>query len=184
MPYFTNPVDGTALFYRYYEPSNIAFKPRSVPTSKLTLVFLHGWPMSSKMFDHLLVPLCETYRFRCVAPDRRGFGNSEWNNGPRSGSVSMQTFVRDTVALLEHLDLQDLVLIGASMGTTEAVQAYETSPFIKERCKVRSHMGSTPSGFSMHQPDETQGILMMGTNMPYPTQVRVPNKGGVGRARS
>ncbi len=44
--------------------------------------------MSSQMFEHLLVPLCETHGFRCIAPDRRGFGKSEGNNSPRSGPIS------------------------------------------------------------------------------------------------
>jgi non-heme chloroperoxidase len=78
MPSFTSPKDGTRLFYRYYEPDPaIADEGAKKPAQPLTMVFVHGWPMSSRMFDQLLVPLCEIYRFRCIAPDRRGFGNSE-----------------------------------------------------------------------------------------------------------
>lgn len=136
MPFFSSPVDSTTLFYRYYQPDEIAFRPLDRKTSDITLVFLHGWPMSSRMFEHLLLPLCETYRFRCIAPDRRGFGKSEWNT-EKTSCISFDTFVADLVGLLEHLDVKDFVLVGASMGTQESVLAYLQSPFIRERCKVR-----------------------------------------------
>lgn len=136
MPFFTSPVDSATLFYRYYKPDGIAFRPQDRETSDITLVFLHGWPMSSRMFEHLLVPLCETYRFPCVAPDRRGFGKSDWNTATTS-SIVYDTFVADLVGLLEHLDVKSFVLLGASMGTQESVLAYLKSRSIQERCKVR-----------------------------------------------
>ncbi len=71
--------------------------------------------MSSKMYEHLLVPLCETYRFRIIAPDRRGFGKSEWAT-PSTKSVNYDVFVADLVALLEHTDVGKMVFVAASMG--------------------------------------------------------------------
>lgn len=40
-------------------------------------VFLHGKPMSSGMYDQLIVLLSEAYRFPIIDPDRRGFSSSE-----------------------------------------------------------------------------------------------------------
>jgi pimeloyl-ACP methyl ester carboxylesterase len=136
MPLFTSPVDSTSLFYRLYEPDEVAFRPTSDEISGLTLVFLHGWPMSSQMWEHLLVPLCETHRLRCIAPDRRGFGKSHWNSALTRESINYDTFVADVDGLLKHLDIKDLVLVGASMGTTESVLLWLGSEFVRERCKV------------------------------------------------
>lgn len=142
MPSFSSPVDGASIFYRYYQPDETAFRALDRETSDITLVFLHGWPMSSRMFEHLLVPLCETYRFRCIAPDRRGFGKSDWNT-PKTGTIGYDTFVADLVALLEHLDVRDIVMLGASMGSVESVLTYLQSSFVQERCKV-GKQGSAP----------------------------------------
>jgi len=138
MPYFNSPVDSARLFYRHYEPDESGYKARNDLRLNMTLVFLHGWPMSSEMYSHLMVPLCETYRFRCIAPDRRGFGKSDWNSGRRPNSISWQTFVDDTMALLEQLDIGSFILAGASMGAPEALMVYLQSPFVKARCKVSS----------------------------------------------
>jgi non-heme chloroperoxidase len=140
MPIFSSPVDSANIFYRYYKPDDddgMSFKPLARRTSDITLVFLHGWPMSSKMFEHLLVPLCETYRFRCLAPDRRGFGKSEWNSKQTGGPITYDTFVADVVGLLGHLDIKDFVFVGASMGGAESVLTYlAASTSVQEHCKV------------------------------------------------
>ncbi|KAL1847234.1 hypothetical protein VTK73DRAFT_10411 [Phialemonium thermophilum] len=148
MPYFTSPVDSTTLYYKYYRPGATAFRPLDQPASPLALVFLHGWPMSSDMFEHLLVPLCETYRLRIVAPDRRGFGKSDWSSAA-TVSIDYDVFVADLVALLEHLDIGPFVFVGASMGCPESVLAYLQSRFVQERC---------------------QGFMWLGPNMPFPLQ--------------
>jgi non-heme chloroperoxidase len=137
MPFFTSPVDSTTLYYKYYEPDQAGYRSQNQAARSLTLVFLHGWPMSSSMFEHLLVPLCETYRLRCIAPDRRGFGKSDWNNGSESGPITFDTFVKDTVALLQHLKVGDFIFAGASMGSAESLLVYLGSTFVQERCKVR-----------------------------------------------
>lgn len=148
MPTFQSPVDSTTLFYRYYVPDSIAYKPEPGPISPLTLVFLHGWPLSSRMFDQLIVPLCETYRFRCVAPDRRGFGNSDWNTS-KSKPITFDTFIADAVGLLEHLDLDNIVFICASMGASESVLCHRASSLVRKRCR---------------------GFAWIGANMPYSVQ--------------
>ena len=138
MPYFTSPVDSTKLFYRYYEPFEGGYGANGRPASELTLVFLHGWPMSSDMYTHLMVPLCQTYGIRCIAPDRRGFGRSDWNNGERSVSVTWQTFVDDTLELLKLLQVKNFAMVGASMGCPEALMVYLHSSLAQEQCKVGS----------------------------------------------
>ncbi|KAJ9158106.1 hypothetical protein NKR19_g3628 [Coniochaeta hoffmannii] len=115
MPFFTSPVDSTSLFYRYYTPDEEDDKSFR-PLFRYHLVFLHGWPMSSRMFEHLFVPLCETYRFRILAPDRRGFGKSDWNSKQTDRPITYDTFAADVVGLLEHLDIKDFVFVGAILS--------------------------------------------------------------------
>ncbi|KAK3901714.1 hypothetical protein C8A05DRAFT_44698 [Staphylotrichum tortipilum] len=154
MPTFTSPTDGATLFYRLYIPSSSPHKPASsLPVQPLTLVFLHGWPMSSRMFDQLIVPLVETHRFRVVAPDRRGFGLSrDWAmpETPNGGEVTFDTFVGDAVALLEDvlgkIGAAPFVFVAASMGSSESVLARVGSAFLREWCR---------------------GFVWMGPNMPY-----------------
>ncbi|AEO69689.1 uncharacterized protein THITE_2120380 [Thermothielavioides terrestris NRRL 8126] len=149
MAIFSSPVDGASLFYRYYVPSSTPHRPgASLDRQPLTLVFLHGWPMSSRMYDQLIVPLVETHRFPVIAPDRRGFGDSHWST-PTTGEVTFDTFVKDVVGLLEHLlgsNPTPFVFVGASMGGTESVLARKASPLLRANCK---------------------GFVWIGPNMPY-----------------
>src|ERR1700729_2439763 len=57
-------VDGTSIFYR-------EAGPRTAPT----IVLLHGYPSSSRMYDVLIPLLADHYRL--IAPDYPGFGQSE-----------------------------------------------------------------------------------------------------------
>ncbi|KAK4121206.1 alpha/beta-hydrolase [Parathielavia appendiculata] len=152
MPVFQNERDRASLFYRYYIPSSSPHRPAStVVRQPLTLVFLHGWPMSSRMYDQLIVPLVETHRFPVIAPDRRGFGNSDWATS-LTGEVTFDTFVEDAVALLEHVMQRNpgpFVFVGASMGTAESVLAHSASEFLREHCR---------------------GFVWIGPNMPYPVR--------------
>jgi non-heme chloroperoxidase len=142
MPYTTSSVDGARLFYRDYRPagSPVPFQPQGEGDLELSLVFIHGWPMSSAMWEQLMLPLCESHRIRCVALDRRGFGKSEWSGTLRSSTAEIEynTFAKDTIHLLEELDLKKIVFVAASMGCGETLLAYFGSKWVKERCKVRT----------------------------------------------
>lgn len=63
--YHTIEIDGLALFYR-------EAGPKDAPT----LLLLHGFPSSSRMFEPLLARL--SGRYHLVAPDYPGFGHSDW----------------------------------------------------------------------------------------------------------
>jgi non-heme chloroperoxidase len=133
MPRFASPHDGASIFYRDCIPEGPEPK-------ELTLVFLHSWPMSSRMWEYHLIKLCQDHGFRCIAPDRRGFGDSEWNgrrpNNPAKSKITYDTFADDVIFLLEDLEVDHFVFIGASMGSGESLLCYERSPSIRDRCKV------------------------------------------------
>ncbi|KAK2792677.1 hypothetical protein FQN51_001595 [Onygenales sp. PD_10] len=141
MPRFTSPFDGAQLFYRDYTPTTnpAPYLPKDkdhVEKQKLALVFIHGWPMNSLMFEHIILPLCETHRFRCIAPDRRGFGKSDWNGAEQGkGEIDYHVFAQDTTHLLETLDIGPFVFVAASMGPGETLLAYDRSQYIRENCK-------------------------------------------------
>jgi alpha-beta hydrolase superfamily lysophospholipase len=63
--YRTVNVDGLAIFYR-------EAGPKDAPT----LLLLHGFPSSSRMFEPLFARLSDHYHL--VAPDYPGFGHSDW----------------------------------------------------------------------------------------------------------
>jgi pimeloyl-ACP methyl ester carboxylesterase len=63
--YRTVKIDGLSIFYR-------ETGPKDAPT----ILFLHGLPSSSRMFQPLLTRLAENYHL--VAPDYPGFGHSDW----------------------------------------------------------------------------------------------------------
>ena len=88
------------------------------------------------MFDHLMLPLCETYRIRCVASDRRGFGESDWSGSKGKSDITYETFADDTIHMVESLELGDFVFVAASMGCGETVLAWERSDFVRGHCKV------------------------------------------------
>jgi non-heme chloroperoxidase len=56
--------------------------------------------------------------YRGISYDRRGFGRS---SQPTVG-YDYDTFAADLNALLEHLDLHDVILVGFSMGTGEVTR--------------------------------------------------------------
>ena len=63
--YRTAQVDGLSIFYR-------EAGPKGAPT----LLLLHGFPSSSRMFEPLFARLSD--RYHLVAPDYPGFGHSDW----------------------------------------------------------------------------------------------------------
>jgi pimeloyl-ACP methyl ester carboxylesterase len=63
--YRTIQVDGLNIFYREVGPSDAP-----------TLLLLHGFPSSSRMYEPLLARLSD--RYHLVAPDYPGFGHSDW----------------------------------------------------------------------------------------------------------
>lgn len=149
MPQFTSPVDGAQLFYRDYKP--VATISEKVDTTKPALVFIHGWPYSSLMWEDFTVPLCEFQGFRCIASDRRGFGKSDWEGPQASTEVTYQTFAQDTAYLLEDvLKLGPFVVVANSMGPGESVLALEESEHFRQNCKV-----SRPNGLGISEQELT-----------------------------
>jgi 3-oxoadipate enol-lactonase len=76
----------------------------------LPLVFLHGFPLSRGAWQKQIDAFRSSYRV--IAPDLRGFGDSDTQPGP----TSMAQYATDVHALLAQLTTGPVVLIGHSMG--------------------------------------------------------------------
>jgi esterase len=75
------------------------------------VLFLHGGAQTAHTFD--LVCLALSDRYRCIALDQRGHGDSEWSPVL---DYSPATHCRDLTALVDRLGWDRFVLVGMSMG--------------------------------------------------------------------
>lgn len=75
------------------------------------ILFLHGYPFDKSMWREQIGALAAA-GYRAIAPDLRGLGETR-----AAGDVSpMDEMARDTGALLDHLEIEQAVLCGLSMG--------------------------------------------------------------------
>jgi pimeloyl-ACP methyl ester carboxylesterase len=75
------------------------------------IVFLHGWPLSHRMFEYQYHHLLDE-SFRCIGIDHRGYGESD----KPYGGYSYDRFADDVKAVLDELDVEGVTLAGFSMG--------------------------------------------------------------------
>ncbi len=81
------------------------------------VVLIHGWPLSHEMWDYQMSELPK-HGIRVISYDRRGFGKS---SKPWSG-YDYDTLTDDLSAVLEHLNLDNVTLVGFSMGGGEVAR--------------------------------------------------------------
>jgi pimeloyl-ACP methyl ester carboxylesterase len=82
-----------------------------------TILFLHGGGLTAHTWD--LVCLALHSRSRCLAPDLRGHGDSEWSP---TLEYSLDDHVLDVEHLVQTLGLDQFVLIGGSLGGLVAIK--------------------------------------------------------------
>jgi len=107
MPYVTVGTENGASIDIYYEDHG----------SGQPVVLIHGYPLDGHSWERQSRVLLQA-GFRVIAYDRRGFGRS---SQPTVG-YDYDTFAADLNALLERLNLADVVLVGFSMGTGEVTR--------------------------------------------------------------
>jgi non-heme chloroperoxidase len=86
-----------------------------------TIMLLHGWPLSSQMFEYQTMVL-PGLGFRIVAPDMRGFGMSD---KPWDGN-DYDVWARDVRKVIDALGLNDVTLAGFSIGGAIAMHYVAT----------------------------------------------------------
>ena len=103
MPYVTTK-DDVEIYYKDWGSGPV-------------VVLSHGWPLNSDSWEAQQMFLAEN-GFRVIAHDRRGHGRSTqvWDGN------DMDHYADDLAALIEELDLRDIVLIGFSTGGGEVAR--------------------------------------------------------------
>jgi pimeloyl-ACP methyl ester carboxylesterase len=115
------------------------------------VVLVHGWPLSGRSWEAQVPALVEAGH-RVVSYDRRGFGAS---SQPWEG-YDYDTLTADLHALLEHLDLRDVTLVGFSMGGGEVARYVGTHG--TERVSRAVFAAAVPP-YLLHTDDNPEGGL-------------------------
>jgi pimeloyl-ACP methyl ester carboxylesterase len=100
------------------------------------LLLQHGWLSTLHVWDAVIPHL--QYRYRCIAVDARGCGESERT---KEGHT-MRQYADDVLALAQALGIERFTLIGHSMGGVIATYAALAAPQAVERLV---YVSSTPS---------------------------------------
>ncbi len=109
MPYIAVGKENSGAIELYYEDHGSG-KP---------VVLIHGYPLSGASWEKQ-VPVLLSAGYRVITYDRRGFGKS---SQPTEG-YNYDTFAEDLRKLITQLKLQDLTLVGFSMGGGEIARYF------------------------------------------------------------
>ncbi len=97
------------------------------------LFFVHGFPLNRGTWSRQVGAFKAKHRI--IAPDLRGLGGTEATDAP----VSMSRYAEDLFALMQHLELGPVTLVGHSMG------------------------GYVALAFAKAYPQALQGLVLVGT---------------------
>ncbi len=114
------------------------------------VVLIHGYPLDGHSWEKQQRLLLRA-GFRVITYDRRGFGRS---SQPTVG-YDYDTFTADLTALLDHLDLHEVILCGFSMGTGEVTRYLGTHG--SGRVAKAVLMGALPP-FLLKTGDNPEGV--------------------------
>jgi pimeloyl-ACP methyl ester carboxylesterase len=92
------------------QTNDVSIHVRDTGQGDLTLVFLHYWGGSSRTWRYVTDVLSD--RFRTIATDHRGWGQSDEGDG----NYSIDTLATDALGVINALGLERYVLVGHSMG--------------------------------------------------------------------
>ncbi|MDN3028552.1 alpha/beta hydrolase [Streptomyces sp. S.PB5] len=114
------------------------------------VVLIHGYPLNGHSWEKQERVLLEA-GYRVITYDRRGFGQS---SQPTIG-YDYDTFAADLKALLDHLDLEDVILVGFSMGTGEVTRYL--GRYGSARVSKAALLGAIPP-FLLKTDDNPEGV--------------------------
>ena len=114
------------------------------------VVLIHGYPLNGNSWERQERELLANGH-RVISYDRRGFGRS---SQPTVG-YDYDTFAADLNALLEHLDLSDIVLVGFSMGSGEVTRYLGT--YGSARVRKAALLGAIPP-YLLKTEDNPEGV--------------------------
>jgi non-heme chloroperoxidase len=114
------------------------------------IVLIHGYPLDGNSWERQERVLLAA-GYRVINYDRRGFGRS---SQPTTG-YDYDTFAADLNALLDHLELDDVILAGFSMGTGEVTRYIGTYGTARVR---RAALFGTIPPFLLKTDDNPEGV--------------------------
>ena len=128
-----NPQKGLSL-YEAAREAGVTFSKEWVPVSKIVhannlnfrylewgnpnnpiILMLHGFAQQAHSWDFVALSFAD--RYRIIALDQRGHGDSDW---AVDGDYTPDAQEKDIAAIVKKLDLKDIILFGLSMGGRNA----------------------------------------------------------------
>ena len=103
---FVTTKDGNEIFYKDWGSKDAQ-----------PIMFHHGWPLSSDDWDNQML-FFKSKGYRVIAHDRRGHGRSE----QVSDGHDLDHYASDAFAVVEALDLKNVIHIGHSTGGGEVAR--------------------------------------------------------------
>jgi len=137
------------------------------------ILFIHGWPESWYSWRHQLSGLAQA-GYRVIAPDMRGYGDSDAPT--EANAYSVDILAKDVVGVLDALEIDKATLVGHDWG---AMVVWNTALFHPERFNGVIGM-SVPYGPRTDRPPLEIWQEAMGDNFFYITYHNEP--GGVAEA--
>jgi haloacetate dehalogenase len=98
------------------------------------VVLLHGFPETNFAWRHQIPVLAE--RYRVVAPDLRGYGDTD---KPAAG-YDKRTMALDLVELLRALRIPKIALVGHDQGARVATRSAKDHPALLDRLVVMDNV--------------------------------------------
>ena len=141
-----SPVDGVS--FRFIQSNGITMRIAEMGDSGPLLLLAHGWPESWYSWRHQIVSLANA-GYRVVAPDMRGFGESE--APPNVDDYDVIHTSADLVGILDALGEETAVLVGHDWG---AIIAWQTVLLHPERFTALINMSVPYRGRPAQSPIE------------------------------
>ena len=88
-----------------------------------TIIVLHGFAQQAHSWDFVALSFCD--RYRVIALDQRGHGDTSW---AKDGNYSLKVFQNDLELVVEKLALKNFILMGLSMGGRNAIMYAANNP--------------------------------------------------------
>jgi len=114
------------------------------------LVALHGHPRNRRVWRKLTPLLAK--RFTVLAPDRRGYGDSDRPSDP--ASYDNATMARDVLDLVEHLGWERFLVLGHDKGAPTAQRIATDHP---DRVRALIILDGGPAGARSTAPRDPSG---------------------------
>ncbi len=120
---------------KFVQAGNVRLQYYEEGNGPETMVLVHGYASSAILWKYTIEALAESGRFRIIAINNRGAGDSD--RTASEDDYTVQNFARDLHNAVSALGLNDFILVGHSMG------------------------GATVTEFSMNHQNMLRGLVLL-----------------------